>query len=338
MKIKRIVYSVIAACAVLTLTGCNQNDGTEEVGAPTPKVEIRLGGSVTGVEPRSVINNGQTITAQLLGRDGAAGGNWSAATHAWTANGTFTTSTDGNSVRMADKQYYNNENADKHTYILGIYPSGTLQGNKVTFNTLDGQQDVMLSQWVDAGCKSQFVDGKGDAKPDAPQPATMTFEHCTAQLYFDACLVANEKGGLFQSPVYMESITLKNVSLPQAADISVPAIEFTAAPADLSVAGINSKRLYATAAVCGNPVMINASGEIRLDIAINVDGARKVFSNVLITKEGTDTNLVTEIGKRHKVSLAFKAPETPEDGSVEINISAVIKEWVEGDSGSNTLQ
>lgn len=337
MKIKQFIYSALAAATLVFLIGCNDTDSVDNTAAPTPKVEIKLGSSVAGVEPRAAILPGQSITIQLLGREGTLDAGWSGATQTWTANGTFTTSVTGNPIRIANPQYYNNENADLHTFVLGIYPSGVLQGDKILFSSMNGEQDVMLSAWTDAGSKNMYAPTEG-AKTPVPEPASLLFEHCTAQIYFEAGLQNNSSGQGFASPVSLESITLKNAGLPQAVDAAHVAVEFTQTDG-LPVPGINAQLLSLTAATCGRPVMVNASGEVRVDIVININGARKLFNDVLITDtDGTGGNLVTQIGKRHKVTLTFQAPEKPADGSVELNVSASIKEWEEGNSGSTTLQ
>ena len=333
-KIQYTYFSSMVALALLT--GCANGD---EVGSPSPealKVEIRLGGSVPAlIQHRSAISGGQYLTSMLAGREGE---NLNAAVQAWTASGSFyANSTTGQEISIAPKQYYNDAE-NTHTYILGIYPSGTLQGDNVLFSRTDGEQDVMLSGWTDAGTKKDNTEPETPATPSWTRPVyNLAFTHRTAQVYFVAQAKANTDGSLFSGPTYVESITLRNAQVPSGVNISVPEVEFSA-PASLSIPGVPSVGLSGMATPCGRPVMVNESAQLVVDIVLNMDGALLAFNDVVLKDENNpESNLVTSIGQRHKVTLVFTVPEGDPEGAVRVNATATVEDWEEGNSGSVIL-
>lgn len=328
---KTIHYLYLSSLAALaTLAGCN-NDGSPELPSPAPeKVEIRLGGSVAlpaTPQGRGVVSDGQYLTAMLIAREGTDEAGYAAATQAWTASGSFyADAATGQEIGIVPKQYYSNTDGH-HTYILGVYPSGTLQGGKVTFARTDGEQDVMISGWTDAGTK-------------ATQPATaatLAFGHKTAQIYFEAQALPNSDEELFSEPAFVQSITLRDAQVPRGVDITVPVVEF-AEPASLAIPGMPTVGLSATPTACGNPVMVNSSALLVVDIVLNVGGTPMLFDGVTLKDAANpDMNLATETGKRHKVTLSFTAPDDDPTGAVRVNATATVASWEEGSSGSVIL-
>lgn len=327
---KTIHYLYLSSLAALaTLAGCS-SDGPESPAPGPQKVEIRLGGSVALAatpQGRGVVSEGQYLTAMLIAREGTDAAGYAAATQAWTASGSFhADATAGKEISIVPRQYYN-ETEGTHTYILGVYPSGTLQGNKVTFTRADGEQDVMISGWADAGTKT--------AQPGAAP--TLAFGHETAQIYFEAEALPNSDGDLFSEPAFVQSITLRDAQVPRGVDITVPAVEF-ANPASLAIPGMPTVGLSAVPTACGNPVMVNASALLVVDIVLNVGGSPLLFNGVTLRDAANpDSNLATKTGRRHKVTLSFTAPDDDPEGSVRVNATATVASWEEGSSGSVIL-
>ena len=334
---KKKQYSCLLSVLVPTiLAGCSAGDGTDSL-PETQKVEIRLGGNVSAVQQqvRSAVSEGQYLTAMLIGREGT---NLKTAAQAWTASGSFYAhATTEQEVSIAPKQYYN-DTEETHTYILGVYPSGTLQGDKVIFTRSDGVQDVMLSGWTDAGTKAGNKPTETlETAFTADNAHTLTFDHQTAQVYFVAQAGTNEEGELFSEPTYLESITLRNAQVPSEVNLTVPSVTF-AAPADLSIPGIPSVGLTDRPTPCGSPVMVNESAQLVVDIVLNTGGSPILFNGITLKDEANPkANLVTAIGKRHKVTLTFTAPDTDPEGAVRVNATATVNDWMDGNSGSIIL-
>lgn len=308
-----------------TMTGCSKEEAQEPPTDSQQKVEIRVGSNVLSMpQERSVITEGQYLTTMLIGREGANG--YTGATPAWTASGSFyANATTGQEVNIAPKQYYNDAE-NTHTYMLGIYPPGTLQGNKVLFTRTDGEQDILFSQWVDAGTRLS-----------ASSAPSLDFEHKTAQIYFVAQAAPNSEGDLFQQPTFVENLTLRNVQVPVKVEIQTPELEFSE-PTNLVAPGIPSVDLTDRPTVCGRPVMVNESAQIIIDITLNMGGTPIAFTGVILKDElNPEANLVTKTGKRHKVTLTFTAPEDDPSGSVKVNATATVKNWEDGSSGSVIL-
>ena len=334
-KTHYLYLSSVVALAVLV--GCSSEDEDVISSSGGQKVEICLGGNVSAlIQGRSAISGGQYLTSMLVGREGAG---LQTATQAWTASGSFhANATTGQEISIAPKQYYKDEE-NVHTYILGVYPSGTMQGNKVLFSRNDGEQDVMLSGWTDAGTKKDNVAPESPSMPPWTRPVyNLAFTHQTAQVYFEAKAKANGEGRFFSEPTYVESITLKNVQVPSGVNVSVPEVEF-ASPAALSIPGVPSIELTGnTATSCGRPVMVNESARLVVDIVLNMGGALLAFNDVVLKDEvNPEANLVTSIGQRHKVTLIFTAPEDDPEGAVKVNATATVEDWGEGNSGSVIL-
>lgn len=334
---KKIASYLSYSLAVLTLlTGCSNGEENEPAIPATPKVEIHLGGSVPApVQHRSAISSGQYLTAMLVGREGTT---QAEATQAWTASGSFYADpTTGQEISIAPKQYYKDEEGT-HTYILGIYPSGTLQGNKVILTRTDGEQDVMLSGWTDAGTKKDNTEPDTPSDPAWTRPSyNLAFAHHTAQIYFEAKAAANGDGNFFSDPTYVESITLRNVQVPRAINLTTTEVEFSD-PDELGIPGVPSVGLGEKPVTCGRPVMVNASAQLVVDIVLNMGGSSLVFPGVVLKDENRpDVNLVTSIGQRHKVTLIFTVPEEDPEGAVRVNATATVEDWEEGNSGSVIL-
>lgn len=335
---KRIHYIYLLSAATLaTLIGCSSDESSTVPAPSTPKVEIRLGSNVLAVpqQGRSVVSEGQYLTTMLIGREGKTAGE---ASQAWTASGSFYAhATTGQEIAIAPKQYYS-DTQDIHTYILGVYPTGTLQGDKVVFTRSDGEQDVMLSAWTDAGTKASNTPAADQAvSPTAETVHTLTFDHKTAQVYFVAKAGTNDNGELFSEPAYVESITLRNAQVPSEVNLTAPSVTF-ATPADLSIPGIPSVGLTDQPTNCGNPVMVNESAQLVVDIVLNVGGSPILFQGITLKDEANPgANLVTTIGKRHKVTLTFTAPNDDPEGAVKINATATVNNWEDGNSGSIIL-
>jgi putative lipoprotein len=199
----------------------------------------------------------------------------------------------------------------------------------VTIPQTDGEQDVMLADAAEAGSSSS------QQKPE------LTFKHLTTQLNFEMKLTTQASGGEWTD----KTISLKKISVQ---DAQVPA-EVNVAPASgkagvskwtdaavMNVGGISSVALGADAVRVGNPLMIQASGQVVIDAVISVGGTDITFSNVTIKKQDNTTDLSTEAGKSHLITLNVTEPLTPEDAT-KMTVTATVTDWVAGDAGHADL-
>ena len=337
MKKEKYIRLTFIAAALTLMAGCSDSgeNGTDTNG--TARVEIRLGGSVpTPAQPRSAISSGQYLTAMLVGREGKNG--YATAAQAWTAGGSFYADpATGQEISIAPKQYYKDAEGT-HTYILGIHPAGTLQGDKVILTRTDGEQDVIVSGWTDAGTAKDNTEPETPTDPTWTRPVyNLAFAHRTAQVYFEARAEANSDGNLFSEPTYVESVTLRNAQVPRAVNLTTAAVEFSD-PAVLDIPGVPSVGLGEKPVACGRPVMVNGSAQLVVDIVLNTGGVSLTFPGVVLKDENhPDMNLVTSIGQRHKVTLIFTVPEEDPEGAVRVNATATVEDWEEGNSGSVIL-
>ena len=103
----------------------------------------------------------------------------------------------------------------------------------------------------------------------------------------------------------------------------------------MNVAGISNVALGADAVRVGNPLMIQASGQVVIDAVISVGGTDITFNNVTIKKQD-DANLSTVAGKSHLITLNVTEPLTPEDAT-KMTVTATVTDWVAGDAGHADL-
>lgn len=142
-----------------------------------------------------------------------------------------------------------------------------------------------------------------------------------------------------------KTISLKKISVRNA---QVP-VEVNVAPASgkagvskwtdaamMNVGGISSVALGADAVRVGNPLMIQASGQVVIDAVISVGGTDITFNNVTIKKQDNTTDLSTEAGKSHLITLNVTEPLTPEDAT-KMTVTATVTDWVAGDAGHADL-
>lgn len=104
----------------------------------------------------------------------------------------------------------------------------------------------------------------------------------------------------------------------------------------MNVGGISSVALGADAVRVGNPLMIQASGQVVIDAVISVGGTDITFNNVTIKKQDNTTDLSTEAGKSHLITLNVTEPLTPEDAT-KMTVTATVTDWVAGDAGHADL-
>ena len=333
---------IMAAMAAVAMTSCSNNefDGPE-VPTEGDRMELKIGTGVDGMTTRSAItrapiSTNDNVTADFLcfiaTQDGGSINTDTLSTLYDKTTGTFTANAAAQAVSLTKILYYpgDKDESNLHAYVAGVHPAGgTLNNQTVTFASTDGQQDVMFAKPVDFKTAQAAAAGSVSA--------SLEFSHQTSQLYFMADTVAHNPttGGAFAGPVTIKSIEVINAQVPKSMNVATGAITWTN-KANLSVQNVSSEALTNELKSVCDPVMVAPSAEIRLNVVITVNGVDKTFPNVLIKRDAT-SNLVSVVGKKHKISLKFNAPAYADQNKIQLNVSASVIEWAEGDSGEAEL-
>lgn len=337
----------VAAMALL-LASCSSNDNDLLPENPVNATPIQVSQSVQGmVKTRAAVGVGSDVTATVLVADGSSNNadaaDWAnfspvlanevkeengqnkLKTRATVSTASFKAGSKA-TVSLNPILYYHTTASTK-SWLAAVAPAGTVSGTTVTIPQTDGEQDVMLADAAEAGSSSS-----------ASNPE-LTFKHLTTQLNFEMKFTA-QNGGEWAG----QTVSLKKISVQ---DAQVPA-EVNVAPASgkagvskwtdaavMNVGGISSVALGADAVRVGNPLMIQASGQVVIDAVISVGGTDITFNNVTIKKDNT-TNLSTEAGKSHLITLNVTEPLTPEDAT-KMTVTATVTDWVAGEAGHADL-
>ena len=338
----------VAAMALL-LASCSSNDNDLLPENPVNATPIQVSQSVQGmVKTRAAVGVGSDVTATgLVGggssnnADAADWANFSPVlanevkeesgqnklkTRATVSTASFKAGSKA-TVSLNPILYYHTTTGTK-SWLAAVAPAGTVSGTTVTIPQTDGEQDVMLADAAAAGSSSS-----------ASEPE-LTFKHLTTQLNFEMKVTAQNGGEWTDKTISLKKISVRNAQVP---------VEVNVAPASgkagvskwtdaamMNVGGISSVALGADAVRVGNPLMIQASGQVVIDAVISVGGTDITFNNVTIKKQDNTTDLSTEAGKSHLITLNVTEPLTPEDAT-KMTVTATVTDWVAGDAGHADL-
>ncbi|MFS2388760.1 fimbrillin family protein [Bacteroides fragilis] len=338
----------VAAMALL-LASCSSNDNDLLPENPVNATPIQVSQSVQGmVKTRAAVGVGSDVTATVLVADGSSsngdaadwanfspvlanevkedGGQNKLKTRATVSTASFKAGSKA-TVSLNPILYYHTTTGTK-SWLEAVAPAGTVSGTTVTIPQTDGEQDVMLADAAAAGSSSS-----------ASEPE-LTFKHLTTQLNFEMKVTAQNGGEWTDKTISLKKISVRNAQVP---------VEVNVAPASgkagvskwtdaamMNVGGISSVALGADAVRVGNPLMIQASGQVVIDAVISVGGTDITFNNVTIKKQDNKTNLSTEAGKSHLITLNVTEPLTPEDAT-KMTVTATVTDWVAGEAGHADL-
>ncbi len=337
----------VAAMALL-LASCSSNDNDLLPENPVNATPIQVSQSVQGmVKTRAAVGVGSDVTATVLVADGSSNNadaaDWAnfspvlanevkeesgqnkLKTRATVSTASFKAGSKA-TVSLNPILYYHTTTGTK-SWLAAVAPAGTVSGTTVTIPQTDGEQDVMLADAAEAGSSSS------QQKPE------LTFKHLTTQLNFEMKVTAQNGGEWSGQTISLKKISVRNAQVP---------VEVNVAPASgkagvskwtdaamMNVGGISSVALGADAVRVGNPLMIQASGQVVIDAVISVGGTDITFNNVTIKKQD-DANLSTVAGKSHLITLNVTEPLTPEDAT-KMTVTATVTDWVAGDAGHADL-
>lgn len=338
----------VAAMALL-LASCSSNDNDLLPENPVNATPIQVSQSVQGmVKTRAAVGVGSDVTATVLVADGSSNNadaaDWAnfspvlanevkeesgqnkLKTRATVSTASFKAGSKA-TVSLNPILYYHTTTGTK-SWLAAVAPAGTVSGTTVTIPQTDGEQDVMLADAAAAGSSSS-----------ASEPE-LTFKHLTTQLNFEMTVTAQNGGEWTDKTISLKKISVRNAQVP---------VEVNVAPASgkagvskwtdaamMNVGGISSVALGADAVRVGNPLMIQASGQVVIDAVISVGGTDITFNNVTIKKQDNTTDLSTEAGKSHLITLNVTEPLTPEDAT-KMTVTATVTDWVAGEAGHADL-
>ena len=327
----------VAAMALL-LASCSSNDNDLLPENPVNATPIQVSQSVQGmVKTRAAVGVGSDVTATVLVADGSSNNadaaDWAnfspvlanevkeengqnkLKTRATVSTASFKAGSKA-TVSLNPILYYHTTAGTK-SWLAAVAPAGTVSGTTVTIPQTDGEQDVMLADAAEAGSSSS-----------ASNPE-LTFKHLTTQLNFEMKVTAQNGGEWTDKTISLKKISVRNAQVP---------VEVNVAPASgkAGVSSISSVALGADAVRVGNPLMIQASGQVVIDAVISVGGTDITFNNVTIKKQDNTTDLSTEAGKSHLITLNVTEPLTPEDAT-KMTVTATVTDWVAGDAGHADL-
>ncbi len=264
---------ILMTMTATLMAGCSTDEENECTSPPNEyPVEIMASAGVSGIQTRSPINTGQSVTAGFIAS--ASGGDYS--TNLWTAAGTFTASTTTSATfSLTPAQYYPADGSTVH--IKGYYPQGTLSGNTVTFSETDGSNDVMIS-------------GEASGNKTTGGALAFTFNHLLTQLQF----TFKAGTGFPATGKTVTSITLKNQQTPASLNINDGTVSYNPAGAGITFTGS-----YAISADPGTTATIYPMVK---------SGATNVVMDIVaggVTYPNVTVNLNTETGKAHNIILTF---------------------------------
>lgn len=338
----------VAAMALL-LASCSSNDNDLLPENPVNATPIQVSQSVQGmVKTRAAVGVGSDVTATVLVADGSSNNadaaDWAnfspvlanevkeesgqnkLKTRATVSTASFKAGSKA-TVSLNPILYYHTTAGTK-SWLAAVAPAGTVSGTTVTIPQTDGEQDVMLADAAAAGSSSS-----------ASEPE-LTFKHLTTQLNFEMKVTAQNGGEWTDKTISLKKIRVQKAQVPAEVNVAPTSGEAGVSKwtdaAMMNVGGISSVALGADAVRVGNPLMIQASGQVVIDAVISVGGTDITFNNVTIKKQDNKTNLSTEAGKSHLITLNVTEPLTPADAT-KMTVTATVTDWVAGDAGHADL-
>lgn len=338
----------VAAMALL-LASCSSNDNDLLPENPVNATPIQVSQSVQGmVKTRAAVGVGSDVTATVLVADGSSnnadaadwanfspvlanevtedGGQNKLTTRATVSTASFKAGSKA-TVSLNPILYYHTTASTK-SWLAAVAPAGTVSGTTVTIPQTDGEQDVMLADAAAAGSSS------------SKQSPELTFKHLTTQLNFEMKVTAQNGGEWAGQTISLKKISVQKAQVPAEVNVAPTSGEADVSKwtdaAMMNVGGISSVALGADAVRVGNPLMIQASGQVVIDAVISVGGTDITFNNVTIKKQDNTTDLSTEAGKSHLITLNVTEPLTPADAT-KMTVTATVTDWVAGDAGHADL-
>lgn len=283
----------VAAMALL-LASCSSNDNDLLPENPVNATPIQVSQSVQGmVKTRAAVGVGSDVTATVLVADGDQAADWTKfspvlANEVKEENGqnklktratvsTASFKAGSNATVSLNPILYYHTTASTKSWLAAVAPAGTVSGTTVTIPQTDGEQDVMLADAAEAGSSNSA------SKPE------LTFKHLTTQLNFEMKVTAKNGGEWTDKTISLKKISVRGAQVP--AEVNVAPASGTAGvskwtdAAVMNVAGISNVALGADAVRVGNPLMIQASGQVVIDAVISVGGTDITFNNVTIKKQ-----------------------------------------------------
>lgn len=336
------------AALALIMAGCSNDDekividnGSEVANA----VPVQIMQKVAGVETKAAVIPGSPMKANIIMVDeGNSAGNpdFAAftpktqndltgpssntladdAARANVATTEFTASTSASEIKLTPTLYYPVDNVNTKTWLYGVSPLGNVDATNVTFNDVDGLQDVMYAEQTAAGSSGTPT-----------QPIELTFKHKTTQLLFVAKLTNKDLTGTewVGKTVSVKSIIVKEAQVPTKMRISDGKMEYK--EMNLTVAGCK-EALKDEVCKESLPIMIKEAASVVVDLVLVVGDETITYTGLTVqnSSAGQSGPLATEVAKSHLITFEI-TPPIAAAGATKITTSAKIVDWTKGDTG-----
>ncbi|RHR37951.1 fimbrillin family protein [Parabacteroides sp. AF18-52] len=310
---KTLVLSMISiAATVAAMTACTSESGNDPINEIEKGSEINITANVlkAEVETKAAVTGNALEGVQILRKDAKTA---DAGTTNWETTPIEVDIVDASTnIFNSQKQYY--KPTGENAYFIGFYPKGSVDDSGVvTFTSITGKEDVLLSNELNAG-----------ARGSATSDLKLTFSHKLALIKFTF-----KQGTGYPADDQVTSLTVKGAELPATMKLSDGTIAYTT---DKAATGIS--------AFAGGSYTISSSGsttndadalmiEPGKDITLDITTSKGSFTVSKVKINGSDSEKTVE-GKQYNISITFNAKEA--------SANATINPWGDPISGEGTTE
>lgn len=308
---KTLVLSMISiAATVAAMTACtSESDPVNEV---ANNAEIKITASVlkAEVQSKAAVTGNALTGVQILRKDAKAAEELSAK---WGTTPIEVDIVDASTNIFTDKkQYY--KPTGENAYFIGFYPAGSVSAEGVvTFTSITGKEDVLLSNKIDAGARGAAIESP-----------SLTFNHKLALVKFTFV-----KGTGYPDGDAVTELKVNGAELPATMKLDDGTMTYTTDKATNGIVaftgGNYSISSSGTSIGDDDILMIEPGKDITLDITTN-KGTFKVTKVKINNSESEKT----VAGKQYNISITFNAAEA--------NANATITGWGDAINGSGTTE
>ncbi len=310
---KALVFNMLTiAVTFAAMTACTSESENDPINEIEKGSEINITANVlkAEVETKAAVTGNALTGVQILRKDAKPA---DVGTTNWGTTPIEVDIVDASSnIFNSQKQYY--KPTGENAYFIGFYPAGTVDASGVvTFTSITGKEDVLLSNELDAGAR-----GSATASPE------LTFKHKLALIKFTF-----KQGTGYPDKDQVTSLTVKGAELPATMDLSDGSITYT-----------TDKKTTGISAFTGGTYAITTSGsttsdadalmiEPGKDITLDITTSKGSFTVSKVKINGSDSE-ITAAGAQYNISIIFNAAEA--------NANATITPWGAEIAGEGTTE
>lgn len=310
---KTLVLSMISIAATLAaMTACTSESENDPINVIEKGSEINITANVlkAEVETKAAVTGNALTGVQILRKDAQTA---DVSTTNWGTTPIKVNIVDASSnIFNSQKQYY--KPTGENAYFIGFYPEGTVDASGiVSFTSITGKEDVLLSNQLDAG-----------ARGSATSDNKLTFSHKLALIKFTF-----KQGANYPADDQVTSLTLKGAELPVTMKLSDGSITYTTDKATAGIPAFTGGTYAITTSGSttndADALMIEPDKDITLDITTN-NGS---FTVSKVKINGSDSEKTTA-GAQYNISITFNAAEA--------SANATINSWGDPIAGEGTTE